>query len=157
MHRHSAHGLLLALALGLTLGLAPHALRAQKVDTVSLGPSNGVLRGHEGFTSVANIRELKDGRVLVTEPGLHRLSVADFARSSVTAVGRRGQGPGEYEAPGRLFALAGDSTLLTDFVTRRWFVLLGARIVETLPATRPANRVLGPDLSGADTAGRAVV
>ena len=156
MYRQSAHGLMLASAIGLTLGLAPHAVRAQKVDTVSLAPPNDVLRGHEGFTSVASIRELKDGRVLVTEPGLHRLSVVDFARSLVTAVGRRGQGPGEYEAPARLYALAGDSTILTDFVTRRWFVLLGARIVETLPATVSVPRLLGPSLSGADTTGRVV-
>jgi len=156
MYRHSAHGLLLVLALGLTLGIAPHALRAQKVDTVSLAPANGELRGHEGFTFVTSIRELKDGQVLVAEPRFHRLSVADFPRSSVTAVGRRGQGPEEYEAPARLYALAGDSTLLTDFVTRRWFVLLGARIVETRPATVSAPRLLGPELSGADTAGRVV-
>jgi hypothetical protein len=42
-------------------------------------------------------------------------------------------------------------------VARRWFVLLGAKIVETLPAaTHPAIRLFGAAPSGADTAGRMV-
>ena len=88
MYDRTAHALLLVV----TMGLVPRVSSAHQIDTVPLRPPDAELRGHEGFTAVRSIRELADGRVLLTEPMLDRMSVVDFARSSVTPIGRPGRG-----------------------------------------------------------------
>jgi hypothetical protein len=123
------------------------------VKTLTLPRPNAVLNGELGFTWLAGVRELADGRVLAVDPGVSGLFLVDFTNDSVTEIGRKGKGPEEYSQPGRLYPLSGDSTLLTDLVSRRWLILDGARIVRTLSADRPANRLLGPILAGVDTVG----
>src|SRR5262245_58488007 len=120
---------------------------ADAVDTLTLPHPNGVLSEEMGFTWLAGVRELADGRVLAVDPGVSGLFLVDFTSASLTQIGRKGQGPEEYSVPGRLYPLPGDSTLLTDFVSRRWLILEGTRIVMTLSAGRPANELLGPILA----------
>jgi hypothetical protein len=66
------------------------------------------------FSQIRGIRELPDGRLLVTdrlEPALYAVSLAD---GSVRRIGREGSGPAEYRLPATLVALPGDSTLMVD-------------------------------------------
>lgn len=113
---------------------------------------NGVLE--DAFSEIKSVRELSDGRLLVADRLEGFLYLVDWSRSAVDTIGRNGEGPGEYQRPGYLYALAGDSTLFTDFNARRWFVLSGAQIVETIPASNPLASLFGPDLSGADESSR---
>ncbi len=107
----------------------------------------------EPFDQVVALRELANGRVLVTDVAAKAVLLADFRTQAHTQVGRSGQGPGEYNLPGDLIALAGDTTLVVDRGNRRMLVItpdgkMGATI--TFP------EALGgiPDLRGADRQGR---
>ncbi len=66
------------------------------------------------FSQVRGVRELRDGRVLVTDRLEEKLGVADFGKGSFAVIGRPGRGPTEYHLPTTLLAMRGDSTLLTD-------------------------------------------
>src|SRR5688572_16471840 len=77
---------------------------------------------HE-FSLVRGVRELPDGRVLVTDWTEEVLSVADFGAGTVRAIGRKGPGPLEYRLPGTLIALPGDSTLMLDEGNSRFAII----------------------------------
>jgi hypothetical protein len=66
------------------------------------------------FTQVRGLRELPDGRVLISDRLDRGVVIADFAKGTVAQVGRTGPGPAEYRLPTTLTALPGDSTLLLD-------------------------------------------
>jgi hypothetical protein len=87
-----------------------------------------------------SVRELADGRVLVSELGEKRIVVADLRLGTVTPIGRLGAGPQEYRAAVPVADIGHDSTVMADPFGRRWLLLSGARIVATLPATDPAVR-----------------
>ena len=125
---------------------------ASQATRLTVPPADAVAAAE--FSTVASVRELSDGRVLVTDREDRRLAIVDWATGAVATIGRTGEGPGEYQVPYRLLPLSGDSTLLTDSQSRRWFVLDGSRIVTTIDASSPLNENLGPDLFGADHEGR---
>ena len=85
------------------------------------------------FSLIRSVRELADGRVLVTDWIDEKLLVADFAGQTTTQLGRLGAGPKEYRLPGRLVALPGDTTLLIDVGNQRLTVVdPGPAIIGTL-------------------------
>ena len=65
------------------------------------------------FSSIAGVRELPDGRVLVVDARERGIRLADF-RGAVVPVGRDGAGPGEYRAPIGIFPAPGDSSIVFD-------------------------------------------
>jgi hypothetical protein len=75
------------------------------------------------FTQVSGLRELSDGRVLVTDRMDHGVVVAQFGSSSLVKVGRTGRGPQEYRLPGALGTMPGDSVLLSDEGNQRLVVI----------------------------------
>ncbi len=75
------------------------------------------------FSTVAGLRELPDGRVMVADGLGQVLMVLDMAVGRADTIGRPGQGPREYRQPDGLFALPGDSTLLVDLGNGRLTVL----------------------------------
>lgn len=77
----------------------------------------------EPFTLIKGVRELPDGRVIVTDWIEERVAVVDFEAGTVRNIGRVGEGPGEFRLPGQLLALPGDSTLLADFGNARLAVI----------------------------------
>lgn len=104
------------------------------------------------FTRIRSVRELSDGRLLVSDAfGLY---VTDWRRDSTRVLGRQGEGPNEYRTPLDLWAFRGDSTLFTDDGTYRTFLLVGDRFVDTHTAQEPLNRHLGVAFAGMDHAGR---
>jgi hypothetical protein len=130
-------GFRLALLIGIAVAFgAPVMLAAQRTPVVSLQPPNASLE--QEFTAITSVRELGDGRVLLTDPRDKGLAVADFVRGSVEQIGRRGSGPGEYQMTTSLLALTGDSTMMSDLAARRWLLFAGARIAGTVPADAPA-------------------
>ena len=75
------------------------------------------------FASVNGIRTRPDGSLLVADATSGELVVLDLDLGTRTVVGGRGEGPGEYQAPSRIWALPGDSTLLLDVGNNRLTVL----------------------------------
>ena len=68
----------------------------------------------EPFTCVSGIRELSDGRIIVSDVREKTVQLIDLRTGRSTKIGREGQGPGEWATPQALFALPGDTTLLWD-------------------------------------------
>jgi hypothetical protein len=118
---------------------------------MELPPHNAVLDAE--FTRIAAVRELADGRVLVSDAGERKLYAGDFTARTATVKGREGEGPGEYRSVGQLFALAGDSTLMVDVPGGRWLLLHGSEIVQTVSADAPVLRDGFRLPSGADARG----
>ena len=84
------------------------------------------------FKSVRAVRELADGRTLVIDSDERALFVVDWSTLQRRAVGRTGNGPGEYQYPGQLVALGADSTLLIDFQNGKWHFLNRDRFTTSL-------------------------
>lgn len=96
-------------------------LTGQAVEERSLGEPEVAFP--EPFGSIAGLRELPDGRVLVADGLGQALVVADIAHGTADTIGSVGQGPDEYRQPDGLFPLPGDSTLLADLGNGRLTVL----------------------------------
>jgi hypothetical protein len=126
-------------------------LLAQQLATRALTKPDAEFQ--ESFDAVSALRELPDGRVLVTDLGPKTVILADFTSGRQRTVGRNGQGPGEYQFPGELIALSGDSTLVVDQVSRR-FLRIGpdGAIGKTLPFPEGLSGM--PEARGADRQGR---
>ena len=129
---------------------APAALLAQSVPRVSLGRAEAELG--DPFDNVTAVRELSDGRVIVADRFAKTVTLADFRAGTATAIGREGQGPGEYAFPAGLVALPGDTTLLVDPGQRR-FLVIGPGAKPTGLLSFPGNtmgllRVRGSDRQG---------
>ncbi|HLA89561.1 MAG TPA: hypothetical protein VJL28_03895 [Gemmatimonadaceae bacterium] len=144
--RHRGVRTLVAVAL-----LAPASAAAQKVPVAQLKLADGKLA--EEFTLIASVRELSDGRILVSDEKEKRLVIADLRSGAVAAIGRVGSGPGEYRGTARLWALSADSTMMADQFGRRWLLLNGAEVALTLPSETPAIRATFGMVSGVDRNG----
>lgn len=68
----------------------------------------------EPFSSIGSLRELSDGRVLVTDIIEERILVLDLRRGRATSIGRIGSGPVEFSRPGPLLPAGGDTTWMLD-------------------------------------------
>lgn len=77
----------------------------------------------EPFSSVAGLRELSDGRVVVLDSRERAVWMTDAAFRTLSKVGREGSGPGEYTRPAALAALPADTTWIVDGGNRRTLVL----------------------------------
>jgi len=134
------------------LPLGAALLVVQAVPASSRLPAADAVLDAE-FTRIVAVRELADGRVLVSDAGDRKLFVADFTRQDARPIGREGQGPGEYRSVGQLLPLAGDSTLLVDGGAGRWLLLANDSIVATVAADAPAIREGARLPLGADARG----
>jgi hypothetical protein len=86
------------------------------------------------FSSILGLRELTDGRVLVSDGIDNVLLRVNLATQKLDTIGRSGQGPGEYKAPDALWPLPGDGTLLVDLGNGRMSLFDGAgKYKESLP------------------------
>lgn len=66
------------------------------------------------FSQVRGVRELPDGRVLITDRLEEKLYVASFSTGALVSISRPGRGPLEFHLPTALIPFTGDSTLLVD-------------------------------------------
>jgi hypothetical protein len=102
---------------------------------------------------IGGVRELSNGKVLVSDPMERTVQLVDLAGGSSVKVGREGQGPGEYAFPGELLPLPGDSTLLVDRMNRRFLIILpSGKTGESI--AYPGDMGLGADPRFVDDAGR---
>src|SRR5687767_6620310 len=77
----------------------------------------------EPFTQINGIRELRDGRVVVSDLREKTVQIVDLKAGSAQKIGREGSGPGEYALPMRLLALPGDTSVVYDPLNRRFLVI----------------------------------
>ena len=77
----------------------------------------------EPFTMINGVRELRDGRVIVSDVREKTVQVVDLKAGSAQKIGREGSGPGEYAMPMRLLALPGDTSVVYDPLNRRFLVI----------------------------------
>lgn len=139
------------LALALT---AATPIAAQRPAVVTLPPADARLE--TAFTAITSIRELSDGRILVTDPQDLQLVVADFRTGATKQISRRGGGPGEYGIAAPVHPIGRDSSLMSDLMQRRILLLDGDRIVETVAADNPIIRLTRGFVRFADGMGHVV-
>ena len=137
--------------IGMTSGAASGRVAAQPSRLITLAKPTAEL--NEPFTSILSIRELSDGRVIISDSRDKVVQLADFRKQQVVKIGTAGAGPGEYKFPQRLYSLKSDSTLLHDIGNDRYLLILP----NGKPGpTRPAVEVSGyrSELIGVDNIGR---
>lgn len=124
-----------------------------RVPVDELSAPNATL--HESFRDLSPfaIRELNDGRVLITESKPNaRLLIADFDKDSVSELEPLNGKWGEYDYLFGIHALGNDSSMLI-FPPHTWVTMYGTRIVDSLPISHAALI----DEQGFDSTGFALV
>jgi hypothetical protein len=127
----------------LLLGVAPFApASAQAVRTLA----KPEFEYAEPFSQISGLRELKDGRVLVADTREKLLQAIDLRAGRVTAVGREGSGPNEWQLPMRLLPYPGDSVLVADPLNSRFLLVSpqGRPVRTIMPAAGPQPAARGP-------------
>lgn len=137
--------------LAAALSAVPIVSSAQSVPRTALGRAEAQLP--DPFDNVTAVRELSDGRVIVADRFAKTVTLADFRSGAATAIGREGQGPGEYAFPAGLVALPGDTTLLVDPGQRR-FLVIGPDAKPKALLSFPGNMVGLLRVRGSDRQGR---
>src|SRR5688572_9474229 len=133
----------------LVLSMPLHAQQSISLSAGTPGPE---------FKSVRAVRELADGRTLVIDSDERALFVVDWNTLERRAVGRTGNGPGEYQYPGQLVALGADSTLLIDFQNGKWHFLHRDRFTTSLQRDdSTVSWFACGSMVGADSMGRLLV
>lgn len=134
--------------------LAVDAGHAQPARTLTL--TRPISELTEPFTSILSIHEFTDGRVVVSDSRDKVVQLADFAKQTVTQIGRDGAGPGEYAYPQRLYPQRGDTVLLYDISNERYLAIPpNGKPGATRPAVFPAG--YNSDLIGVDNSGNVYV
>src|SRR3954466_7221182 len=89
-------------------------LRAQAAQppTIRLGKPDAVHPAE--WTDVVSVRELRDGRLIVLDARERVVKLVDMKTGSAIPIGRRGNGPGEYQLPLELIPLPGDTSVIYD-------------------------------------------
>lgn len=108
----------------------------------------------EPVSSPVGFRALSDGRLLVADNIESTVSLLDFRTGQATAVGRQGEGPGEFGMPGALYAGAADTTYMMDMGNRRLLVITpdGTISSSTVPLFHQSGWPILP--RGVDAKGR---
>lgn len=116
----SAVAMTVTLAMGvLALGGRPGSAVAQ--DAISLEEPTAAYA--EPFSLIGGIRELDDGRLLVSDALEEKLYVLNPELEGLETISQKGQGPDEYRQPDGLFGWPGDSTLMVDLGNGRMTVI----------------------------------
>ncbi|HTR76629.1 MAG TPA: hypothetical protein VMH39_00905, partial [Gemmatimonadaceae bacterium] len=100
----------------------------------------------EAFTFVTGVRQLRDGQVIVNDPGGRRLVLLDSSlhetrvlMDSVPAIYRTSGWPYDRQA-GAIVAYRGDTTLFVDPIVRRVLVIdPSGTVVRSTTAPRPGD------------------
>ena len=136
-------------------------LAAQSVPSIVLSKPQVELA--DPFSSLAGVRELRDGRVIAIDSRDKVISVVNFRAGTATTIGREGSGPKEYGVPSRIFALPGDSSAVFDAGNRRYIVVtpdadMGDFLFEHNPgAGRESPMMLLRNATAADAPGNLYV
>ncbi|MFN0179961.1 MAG: hypothetical protein ACKVZ0_14270 [Gemmatimonadales bacterium] len=90
------------------------------------------------FSDIRGVRELPDGRILVSDYRDQRVLIVDFDRRTATVRVSEGSGPLEARLPTALVPALGDSTILVDLGNQRLAMLdAEGRVGRTIAGDRP--------------------
>jgi hypothetical protein len=135
--------------LGISWLLATLAATSEAQPTVVLERRAAVMR--ETLSQIRGVRELSDGRVIISDWIEQRLIITDSSLARPRDIGRIGAGPGEYRLPAGLLPMAADSTLLVDMGNARLAVIAPTGVItRSISPARPGMGAPG----GIDAAGR---
>jgi len=139
-----------ALFLAIALGGADSG-EAQNVERVVFSTPEASFP--EPFSSVNGLRELSDGRLIISDRIEQTVRFVDLETGNLQDIGRAGEGPGEYRMPGDLLPLPGDSTLLSDLGNMRMSVIgPNGRMIRSFPLMRSDGLFVRP--TAVDASGR---
>lgn len=110
------------------------------------------------LSSVTQMRELRDGRVIVVDSRERSVRLLDFATRTERRIGREGAGPLEIQQPTHLLALPNDTTAIWDGqLARLLFIAPDATPIRTDRLLTDNGRPVAVEASAprqADAAGR---
>ncbi len=139
------------LILAVAFAVLSPPVHAQGVDRVRLAEPQAAF--HEPFSRVTGVRELADGSLIVADRLEQAIRIIDFRAGTMKDIGHVGGGPGEFQMPGGIFPLPGDSTLLLDYGNLRLSVIApDGRIPRSTAMLTPEGSLISP--RGVDAAGR---
>src|ERR1041385_4454459 len=98
--------------------------------------------GHE-FNGISSARRRHDRSILLANAGAVELALYDSAGRFQRAVGRKGQGPGEFQGPIQVFAWRADSLVVYDPAILRW-TFLDTALTATRTVQVPSSDLLQP-------------
>jgi hypothetical protein len=103
-----------------TITAAPSTVAEWTISPTSILTLTGAETGDSSaFAAVGAVRWLGDGRIVAADVAANRLLVYDSTGRYLRALGRAGEGPGEFRYIGSLTALPGDSLATFDSRLRR--------------------------------------
>jgi hypothetical protein len=110
----------------------PVVVAPPAVHTVALRPATA--RVEAEFRGIDNVRELPGDTLLVMDRSNRGLLAVDLKTGRTRSLARIGKGPGEHAGDGQavIVSLGRDSTLLSDFTMRRWYLYKGTKLVTTV-------------------------
>ena len=129
------------MALSSLAALPAQAQQAGRIPQRQLGAAEA--RFNHPFSSIRGIRQLPDGRVMVSDGIEDAVLRVDMQSGKADTLGRIGQGPGEYKTPDVLFALPGGATMLVDLGNGRLSVFgPDGRYRESMPIAQGGAQTL---------------
>ena len=111
----------------------------------------------QGFTRIASVRELRDGRVILLDSDERGVYLVSSDLMSGSPIGRSGSGPGEYRLPSRLLDLRGDTTAVLDAANARLLLIRPDGTpgdIVNLQYAAPGSKSVPPPPVASDGAGR---
>jgi hypothetical protein len=106
------------------------------------------------FTQIRAVRELRDGRILVSDRLEPAVYAADLRTGTLSLIGREGSGPEEYRLPSTLLPLPGDSTLVADEGNSRFLIIGPSLRIHRSFSTQQRGMVYTPWPRATDAQGR---
>lgn len=131
------------------------SVHAQVLKPITLKPATATLDFE--FDGLTSVRELSDGRAIVTDGGAQKPYLVDFSTNTATVLGRIGKGPGEWTHVGLVYSIGNDSTVMHDMASRRWLLFGKGKIGSTIPPDNPAVKATQGYIDGADELGHVLV
>lgn len=113
-------------------------------------PLQSVAEWETGLSAINGFALAADGRLLLASARDQVILRLNTGSGAVDTLGRVGDGPGEYRAPGAISRAEGDSLIMADGQSRAILLEPGGRPVRTIVY---APSILLPQFRGADSSG----
>ncbi len=102
------------------IALLPGTTSVQDIPVHRLA---GMTRATHEFSHIAAVRELSDGRIVVSDSREQAVRLLNADLRTNRTIGRSGGGPGEYGSVGAVFGAPADTTILHDPSLRRLLLI----------------------------------
>ncbi len=102
----------------------------------------GAADGPGALTAAFDVAVSPQGRILVSEPSLAEIAVFDAQGAFLQTIGRRGEGPGEFQTPGAI-RFKGDTLTVLDFMSGINLFTVDGEFIDRVSFTLPTPPELG--------------